>query len=260
MKLSLLPSALFLLLLGLFTHGQVNQKENIQIRYTQIIDFGQPVPTEYVLTIDNTYSYYEEVVVNRTKGSKMTTENQQEGLQVNYYVQRKNLNPEFYFNDGKDFYFKSIFYDKEFLVRDNFGSIDWIIVDDFQLIEEFKCQKATTRFRGRNYTAWFTSEIPTKFGPWKFHDLPGLILQIQDEDAHFQIRATSINFQPKIDQKQPHPNNHLENHIELEEYLNIKDELINEEFRKISARLPKGFGVPQINRSCSDCRKEVEIF
>ncbi len=44
----------------------------------------------------------------------------------------------------------------------------------------YVCRKATTRFRGRNYTAWFTMQIPISNGPWKFGGLPGLILKIAD--------------------------------------------------------------------------------
>lgn len=58
---------------------------------------------------------------------------------------------------------------------------DWKIEDDVMEIGGYSCQKAITRFKGRNYVAWFTSEIPLPFGPWKLHGLPGLILSVEDD-------------------------------------------------------------------------------
>jgi len=44
----------------------------------------------------------------------------------------------------------------------------------------YLCHKATTRFRGRDYIAWYTEEIPFPYGPFKFGGLPGLIACIYD--------------------------------------------------------------------------------
>jgi len=62
--------------------------------------------------------------------------------------------------------------------------IQWKIESDTTTILSYSCQKATTTFRGRNYTAWFASEIPSNNGPWKFGGLPGLILKISDESRY----------------------------------------------------------------------------
>jgi len=58
---------------------------------------------------------------------------------------------------------------------------DWSIVLEMDTtILGYLCQKATTRFGGRDYIAWFTTEIPISDGPYKFKGLPGLIVQICD--------------------------------------------------------------------------------
>jgi len=62
-----------------------------------------------------------------------------------------------------------------------FPEQDWQIEEDTKIIGGYSCQKATTRFKGRNYEAWFCPEIPMPYGPWKLHGLPGLILSAKDE-------------------------------------------------------------------------------
>lgn len=57
---------------------------------------------------------------------------------------------------------------------------DWKILPDKKKIKGFDAQKATTQFAGREWSARFTNEIQFSNGPYKFHGLPGLILEIHD--------------------------------------------------------------------------------
>lgn len=84
-------------------------------------------------------------------------------------------------------------------VEDNI-LFDWIIHPDRKKILIYNCQKVTTIFRGREYEAWFTMDIPIKEGPYKFAGLPGLILQIQDTKGDYKY--TCIGFQ-KVVKKVP---------------------------------------------------------
>ena len=65
----------------------------------------------------------------------------------------------------------------------------WNISDEMKDIEGFLCQKATTEYKGREWTVWFTPEIPVDGGLWKFSGLPGLILEAHDakEEYHFML-------------------------------------------------------------------------
>ena len=56
---------------------------------------------------------------------------------------------------------------------------EWKLTNETQTIIGYKCQKATCRFRGRDFIAWFAPAVPVKRGPWKFGGLPGLILKVQ---------------------------------------------------------------------------------
>lgn len=71
-------------------------------------------------------------------------------------------------------------------------AIEWSIENDTTTVIGYLCQKATCYFRGRNYTAWFTTDIPISNGPWKFGGLPGLILKIYDNDKLYTFECIKI--------------------------------------------------------------------
>lgn len=69
--------------------------------------------------------------------------------------------------------------DSKFSVK-NEKVLDWKILPETKKIDKFEAQKATVDFGGRNWTAWFSQDFPFQDGPYKFHGLPGLILEMED--------------------------------------------------------------------------------
>lgn len=70
---------------------------------------------------------------------------------------------------------------------------DWQIVSDSTLnVIGYDCIMAKTSWRGRDWTAWFTPEIPVGNGPWKLHGLPGLILKAEDSTGQHRFTATGL--------------------------------------------------------------------
>ena len=70
---------------------------------------------------------------------------------------------------------------------------NWVITDETDIILGFPCIKATTNFRGREWIAFFTPDIPVQEGPWKLYGLPGLILKPYDSKRHYFYEAKDIN-------------------------------------------------------------------
>ena len=69
--------------------------------------------------------------------------------------------------------------------------IDWTLTDETEEIMGHQCHKATARWRGREWNAWY-SDIPIDAGPWKFQGLPGLILKVEDTEGDHSIYAIGI--------------------------------------------------------------------
>ena len=70
--------------------------------------------------------------------------------------------------------------------------INWNISTEKKKIREFQSQKATTHFAGRNWIAWFTTDVPIQDGPYKFSGLPGLIVEIADEKNSHKIELKGL--------------------------------------------------------------------
>ena len=68
----------------------------------------------------------------------------------------------------------------------------WQLANEHHTILGHKCQKATCRFRGRDFVAWFAADVPIKGGPWKFGGLPGCILKVYDTKKIYVWEAVAI--------------------------------------------------------------------
>lgn len=75
---------------------------------------------------------------------------------------------------------------------DECDNIYWEISDSQKQILGFDCIKATANYHGRNWSAWFSEEIPLVDGPWKLTGLPGLILEAETDDGLYKLSATGL--------------------------------------------------------------------
>lgn len=88
--------------------------------------------------------------------------------------------------------FRSILSGPVYQYEENSNLMAWEIQPEKKSIYSYTCQKATTSFRGREYEAWFTNDIPLNDGPWKFGGLPGLILFVKDTQSHYIFECIGI--------------------------------------------------------------------
>lgn len=108
---------------------------------------------------------------------------------------------------------------KNILVTDQLN-YSWQITNETKQIKNFTCYKATTAFRGNTFEAWFTPDIPINAGPWKWHGLPGLILEATDKDQSVVFKVEKIE---KLTDEIPFHSRNLTK-VTLQQYFKKVDE------------------------------------
>lgn len=77
-------------------------------------------------------------------------------------------------------------------------SLNWVLEPDYKTILGYKVQKATVIYSGRKWIGWFTESIPIHLGPYVFGNLPGLIVELYDEQNNFHFIAKGLNSHQEI--------------------------------------------------------------
>ena len=78
------------------------------------------------------------------------------------------------------------------IYEDNLNAQNWQITDSVKIVLGYECQQATCYFRGRQWTAWFTTNVPVSDGPWKLGGLPGLIMEAYDTGKHYSFTMIGL--------------------------------------------------------------------
>lgn len=191
-----------------------------------------------VLVVDYRHSIHVKGVPSATVVDATLTANEFADEYEMDFLRQKNFIPEEATDEGSvvgikskenDFVFKN-FQDrsiysinrismKPFLIKDSMKIFKWNVVDEFKEILGYNCQKATTVYGGRNYEAFFTTEMPFQTGPWKFCNLPGLILEVASTDNVLKIVALKMHVEKDdVQIKNPYENK-LENSISWSQFI-----------------------------------------
>ncbi|MGL5938012.1 MAG: GLPGLI family protein [Phocaeicola sp.] len=94
---------------------------------------------------------------------------------------------------------------KKFYYSEPIERLKWQLIPRDTTLLTYKCQFATTTFRGRSWRVCYTLEIPISEGPWKLHGLPGLILYAEEESGTFKFECIELTresndaaYEPKL--------------------------------------------------------------
>ncbi|QEE50812.1 GLPGLI family protein [Flavobacterium alkalisoli] len=102
-------------------------------------------------------------------------------------------------------------FDKQFIITDSIVKHPWKLINETKKIGDYTCYKATYTIsasditvsnslsneesKDRIVTAWYTKQIPVQFGPDEYGGLPGLILELNNEQQ--TILCSKIVLNPK---------------------------------------------------------------
>lgn len=151
----------------------------------------------------------------------------------------------------------------EKIVKDNYryiqdiDDLNWEILPETKEVAGFVAQKAKASFSGRDYTAWFTTEIPISEGPYKFRGLPGLILEISDNNDYYTFKLNGFKELNDEISIEFNPENYLE--VSRERFLQIKQEYAENPFIKMeNSGITMGFQPGQKEKLLREHREELK--
>lgn len=122
------------------------------------------------------------------------------------------------------------------IVEEDLPEMKWIMTNQEKSVGRFSCLSAEVTFRGRKFIVWFTPEVPTSLGPWKFHGLPGLITEIQTDDQRISFQLLKLeNVQPVV-LRAPSSGKM----ISWKSYVSSKNGEVEDYIRNLKTKLPRG--------------------
>ncbi len=79
-----------------------------------------------------------------------------------------------------------------FRYEEDIPALEWELTDSVINVLGYECHGAKCNFRGREWTAFYSEEIPLADGPWKLQGLPGLIMKASDRNGHYIFECIGI--------------------------------------------------------------------
>lgn len=163
-------------------------QNNYQVKYNMTTLFDGLKNYDAKLTFSNTNSCFEYKLAIKDTA---TIESQDENGNIKITILEKNVQK--IYIDIKNKKIDEIKYLKTiFIVQDTLNFPNWNISKESKIINNHLCQKATAVYKGRNYEAWFTTNYPSIYGPWKLNGLPGLIILAYDQKKEVYFEAIEI--------------------------------------------------------------------
>lgn len=71
--------------------------------------------------------------------------------------------------------------------------IQWTLLSGDTIINDLQCKKATCRYAGRNFIAWYAESMQLPYGPFVFSGLPGLVMKLYDDKLNWTFTNNGIS-------------------------------------------------------------------
>ena len=243
-----------LFLLALFTNHIYSQESNDLFRLTYVQDIFSKRDTMSLSIGHNCslYSSYSDTGKERIDYTENTTD--KENYRFNITIDTDIM----VFKSNGTVISNEYVLTKKYTVIDSLNIIDWNITSETLDIMGFTAFKAKGIHKGREYSVWFTPDIPISNGPWKFIGLPGLIIKVEDEEKKVFYDLIEITQSEKFDCSTSENMLTKITLISRNEYENLWKEKIENLNRYISSSISTGEA--DINTSINVELVEKSIF
>ena len=107
-----------------------------------------------------------------------------------------NRGKQTFYQDNRNHYviYKTNILGEEFNVISSLYSIKWELTREEKKIGNYKCYKAITFLNKKTkIEAWYSPEIPLSFGPKGFGGLPGLIIELKENNIIYYANKIALN-------------------------------------------------------------------
>lgn len=222
---------LALIFLPFFTYSQVNYEIEYDVQLNSLSRKG------YLFLNKKSNPHYYEV---SAKDSLKKTKSDEDGnFEIKFILQNKTdkIRRQLY-NLKNDTIINFDYVDeKNVNYFETSTTINWEISKETKVISGYNCSKAILNFRGRKYFAWFTTDIPCRFGPWKFINTPGLIMEIEDESKLFSWFVKKIKI---VEYETVYKSDFKNDIVSIKDFVSMKEksdnELVNQSMLKYEQR------------------------
>lgn len=198
---------LFIGFLSITTSFAQTKKENIKVTYHTdfILDYEKikdNIPAEYRASfkseIDRGISVNFELQSNGKisifKPEMKVNNAQDQGGVIAQQIMQAESNPIFKDYEKNEFYNVKEIGGKTFLIKDSLHNYNWKITKEKDKINGYPVTKAIgTDEDGAEVVAWYATSLPYKDGPYRFSNLPGLIVKAEFSTPEFKTIFTMKN-------------------------------------------------------------------
>ena len=147
------------------------------------------------LTFTTSESSFEEItedqehsIENETDGGMMKIQMKRSASKANYY---KNL------TENSTVQKKDLM-GKYFIIEEELEIPKWKILNEQKQILDYVCMKASVETDEGVTTAWFSPQLAISNGPGKWGGLPGMILELQEDDGDLTYTAIEVTLSEDV--------------------------------------------------------------
>lgn len=226
-------NVLLFLFIGVFANAQINR---FFYEYKYIPDFNNKadVKKEMMLLainkIGSSYYSYNDFVTDSVATAYLQQQIKGTAGNMNVSIKESQINYKVIksYPSFKTYLLTKVSTDRYKVKEDQVPN--WNILPEKQKIGEYNTQKATTTYGGKDWIAWFSTDIPFQDGPYKFYGLPGLIVKLEDTTAsHIMTLVGNKKIEAPIEEQQLE----ISGNIDLSGIKGKEIEVTKDQFKKV---------------------------